>query len=259
MRSAAKIDTGDDEWTYGAASMDEDRLDGIPTQWSLIRQAHAQGNPIQAAEAHRILVLRYAPAMRRYLGRLTRDQHAADDLAQDALVRLLRGDFAGADPNRGRFRDLIKAAVRNLARNRWAKEARRQPVEFDLALLESDSEAERAWLADWRKTVLDNAWSAVKASEETSEDRRTYAVLRLRTDFPDETSEQLAERLTAQWGVPVRADGFRQMLRRARHRFAAAVLADVQAGLEDASAERLQEELSALELLDYVRDSLPDA
>ena len=107
--------------------MSEERLDAIPTQWSLVRRAHTLGSPANAEEARRLLVLRYAPAMRRYLGRLTKDQNAADDLAQDALVRLLRGDFAGADPNRGRFRDLLKASVRNLARNQWGKEARRRP------------------------------------------------------------------------------------------------------------------------------------
>jgi RNA polymerase sigma factor (sigma-70 family) len=238
--------------------MSNDRLDMIPTQWSLIRQAHAQGTPANAAEARRLLVLRYAPAMRRYLGRLTHDQDAADDLAQDALLQLMRGDFAGADPNRGRFRDFLKAAVRNLARNQWAKEARRRPVEFDLALLTSDDDADRAWLADWRKTVLDNAWSAVKTAEELREAGNTYTVLRLRADFPDDTSEQMAERLAVKLGIPVRADAARQMLRRARQRFAAAVLADVQAGLADASSERLEEELAALEFLEYLRDSLPE-
>ena len=238
--------------------MSEERLDAIPTQWSLIRQAHALGTPANAAEARRLLVLRYAPAMRRYLGRLTSDQDAADDLAQDALLRLMRGDFAGADPNRGRFRDLLKAAVRNLARNRWAKEARRRPVEFNLALLASDDDADRDWLADWRKTVLDNAWSAVKTAEESGQAGNSHSILRLRADHPEDSSEQLAERLAAKLGIPVRADAARQMLRRARQRFAVAVLADVQAGLADTSPERLEEELAALEFLEFLRDSLPE-
>jgi DNA-directed RNA polymerase specialized sigma24 family protein len=238
--------------------MSDERLDAIPTQWSLVRQAHALGTPAHAAEARRLLVLRYAPAMRRYLGRLTRDQDVADDLAQDALLRLMRGDFAGADPNRGRFRDLLKAAVRNLARNQWAKDARRRPVEFDIALLTSDDDAERAWLAEWRKTVLDNAWSAMKTAEESSQAGHPHAILRLRADYPEDSSEQLAERLAAKLGIPVRADAARQMLRRARRRFAVAVLAEVQAGLADASPERLEEELAALEFLEYLRDSLPE-
>ena len=233
--------------------MSEERLDAIPTQWSLVRRAHTLGSPANAEEARRLLVLRYAPAMRRYLGRLTKDQNAADDLAQDALIRLLRGDFAGADPNRGRFRDLLKASVRNLARNQWAKEARRRPKDFDLALLASnDDDTDAAWLADWRKNVLDYAWAALKTAE-----GHPHTILRLRTDYPDDTSEQLAERLAATLGTTVRADAFRQMLRRARTLFSEAVLADVRASLDDASPERLEEELAALELLDYLRELLP--
>ena len=239
--------------------MSEDRLDAIATQWSLIRQAHTLGTPENAADARRLLVLRYAPAMRRYLGRMTRDTDAADDLAQEALVRLMRGDFAGADPNRGRFRDLLKAAVRNLARNQWAKEARRRPSEFDIALLASDDDADRDWLADWRKTVLDHAWAAIKTAEESNSAGHPHTILRLRTEHPEETSDQLAERLAAKLGTPMRADAARQMLHRARRRFAEAVIADVRGSLDDASPERLNDELAALELLEYMRDSLSDA
>lgn len=238
--------------------MSDTRLDAIPTQWSLIRRAHTQGSPTTAEEARRILVLRYAPALRRYLGRITTDQHAADDLAQDALVRLLRGDFAGADPNRGRFRDLLKESIRNLARNQWSKEARRRPKDFDLNLLADDDGATDAgWLVEWRKIVLDFAWAELKQAEQ-SQGGYPYTILRLRTEHPEEKSAQLAQRLSSLLGSPVRADAARQMLSRARKRFADAVIENVRSCLDDPSFERVQEELAALELLDLFKTHLAD-
>lgn len=41
------------------------------------------------------------------------DAANADELSRDVVMKLLRGGFAGADPGRGRFRDLPKVAVRN--------------------------------------------------------------------------------------------------------------------------------------------------
>ena len=66
-------------------------------------------------------MLRYSAAIRRYMRAILQDHARADELAQDAVVRLLSGDFAGADPNRGRFRDLLEVSVRNMARNHWEK------------------------------------------------------------------------------------------------------------------------------------------
>ena len=68
-------------------------------------------------EARNVLVLRYLPAMRRYIAALLRGGPDADDVTHDVVVRLLSGDFAGADPARGRFRDLLKTAIRNIVRN----------------------------------------------------------------------------------------------------------------------------------------------
>ena len=114
-------------------------LGNIQTQWSLIRKAHQMSVVGQSASSAREqMVMQYAPAIRRFVQLLVRDPDKADELSQDAVVRLLKGDFAGADPQRGRFRDLLKTAVRNMARNDWNRESRRQGVEFDLELQFND-------------------------------------------------------------------------------------------------------------------------
>src|SRR6516225_9748112 len=89
------------------------RLDEIPTQWSLLRLAQQNSFRV-AGPARNTLALRYAGAIRSYVGAQVKDQQDADEVAQEVLVRIIRGDFAGADPQRGRFRDLLKVAVRNM-------------------------------------------------------------------------------------------------------------------------------------------------
>ena len=110
---------------------DSIRLDRIPTQWSLVRRAHTLSTP-DAGEARKALVLRYAGAIRRYVGAVMRNDADADEVAQEVVVRMLRGDFHGADPERGRFRDLLKTAARNMVRDHWERQNRRRGVEYDL-------------------------------------------------------------------------------------------------------------------------------
>jgi RNA polymerase sigma-70 factor (ECF subfamily) len=235
------------------------RLDSIPTSWSLVRQAHAAGRDQEATDARNLLVLRYARAIRRFVGGILKNPADADELAQEAMVRLLKGDFAGADPNRGRFRSLLKTALRNMIHNYWSRQNRARPVAVELDLLagETDNRLDQSWLGAWQQTVLDHAWASLKESERLNPDQAAHTILNLRTQFPEETSDELAARLSRMLGNPVRADAFRQMLRRARLRFGEILVAEVQAGLADPTPQRVQEELAALELLDYVRDFLP--
>lgn len=239
--------------------MSDDRLDGIETRWSLIRQAHAAGAGATVAQARRILVMRYAPAIRRYMAGILKNPDLTDELAQDAIVRFLQGDFAGADPNRGRFRDLLKTALRNMIRNHWERENRRRhsPIEFDRLADDSEKTLEAQWLAAWQGNVLDHAWAALKDFERDHPASPAYTLLQWRAEHPEESSEQLADRLTVKLGTPVRPDAARQMLRRARLRFAELLIREIAVGLDEATPAHIEEELASLGLLDHVRDFLP--
>lgn len=234
------------------------RLEAISTRWTLLRQAHGDSMGT-AGEARNALVLRYLPAVRRYVGSLIRNDADADDLTQDVVVRLLAGDFSGADPGRGRFCDLLKTAVRNMARNRWRSLKRRRTPDVDLGGLQAngDEPDEDVWLASWRQSVLDLVWKAMQQEERNRPGSVAYTLLRLRTDHPDDTSEQLAARLSKKTGKTIRADAVRQKLRRARLRFVDLLIAEVARGLDDPTPERVEDELIALGLLEVVRSFLP--
>lgn len=233
------------------------RLDAIATRWSLLRHAHRPTD--SAIEARNALVARYLQAIRRYVGALVPRDQEADDLAQDVVVRLLSGDFAGADPERGRFRDLLKVAIRNMVRNRWSHEKRRHGVELPAEGVASpqDAEAERCWVAEWRHRVLDLVWKALEQHERDRPGSVAYTVLRLRADYPEDTSEQLAARLSQKIGQPVTAETARQKLRRARLQLADLLISEVAAGLRDPTPEKTEDELIALGLMGLVRELLP--
>ena len=235
------------------------RLDAISTRWTELRQAHL-GTVASAGEARRTLVLRYQPAMHRYIRALVRNEQDAEDLTQDLLVRLLAGDFAGADPTRGRFRDLLKTAVRNTVRSFWTRQKRRKGVDYDLGGVAQEADeagANDPWLGAWRRRVLDLAWAALKQDERRRPSNVAYTVLRLRTDHPEDTSQQLANRLSENTGKTFRADAVRQKLRRARLQFVDLLISELARGLNDPSPERIEDELIALGLMDLLRDLLP--
>jgi len=233
------------------------RLEMIQTRWSLIRQAHtlSGSTPDQARNA---LVMRYGSSVRRYVGALLRDDHDADEVAQDVIVRMLRGDFGKADPTRGRFRDLLKTAIRNMVKNHWEKQNRRRPVDYELDLVAGQAEpVDDRWDEAWRTNVLDLAWGSLKDYEETHTGSIAHTILKLRTDHPDDTSEQLAEKLGKVTGRPVKPEAVRQQLRRSRVRFAELLVTEIANGLESSDPDRVQDELIALGLYETVREFLP--
>lgn len=228
----------------------------IATQWSLLRLAH-EDTVAGSAAARQALLLRYNRAVRRFVGLLVRDPQAADDVAQDAMVRMMRGDFAKADATRGRFRDLLRQALRNMVRNHWTKENRRTGEPLGDEQFASDDATDDPWLAEWTTIVLETAWRGLADYQQQTKGNIAHTVLKLRTDFPDDDSEQLAARLSANLKKPINAAATRQQLRRARLRFAQLLAEETARGLTNPTPEAVEEELTNLGLLEYVRDFLP--
>lgn len=236
------------------------RLEEIETQWSLIARAH-EGSERAAGEARRVLVLRYFPAIRSYVGALMQNDHDADDLAQDVVKRLMQGDFAGATPERGRFRDLLKVAVRNMVRTYWSRQNRRAGVPVDIEQLgqeqgHSDPDDEQ-WLTTWRNGILELAWKALKDYEARTPGAVAYTLLKLRAENPDKDSAALAKLLSDKMGKEWRSDAVRQQLRRARLRFAQFLVDEIACNISDPTPERIERELIDVGLIEYVREFLP--
>jgi RNA polymerase sigma-70 factor (ECF subfamily) len=236
------------------------RLTSIKTHWTVMFQAHQDTGDARTA-ARQLLLLRYYGAVYRYLLGTVRDLAAAEELAQEFAVRFLRGDFHRADPERGRFRDYLKSALRHLVHDYWRKkgtaaaalptedaEALPDPAE-DLAVLD------QPFLDQWREELLARTWEALEEAQ-----RRTgqpyHTLLRWKTEQPEARSVQLAARLGDLLGKSFTETSVRKLLQRAREHFADALLEEVARSLETATPEQLEQELIELQLLDYCRPAL---
>ena len=229
----------------------------IATQWSLLRLAHE--NAVDGSTAARqAILLRYSRAVRRFVGLLVKDPAAADDVAQDAMVRMMRGDFAKADADRGRFRDLLRQSLRNMVRNHWSRENRRAGQEFDEQQLVAGEAAGDPFDSEWTNIVLETAWRGLEGHQRQTKGSMAHTVLKLRTDHPDDDSEQLAARLSQMQGKAINAAATRQQLRRARLRFAQLIVEETARGLSHPTPAAVEEELISLGLMEYVRDFLPE-
>jgi hypothetical protein len=203
--------------------------------------------------------MRYARAIRNYVGALIKEPHDADEVAQEVLVRLLRGQFAAASPQRGRFRHMLAVAAHNLVRNYWQRRRRQAGIELDVGEFpdRSPPEMEAEATATWRQAMLDLAWKALEEYERATPSSVAWTVLRLRAEYPSDDSESLASRLSERTGRSFRPDAVRQQLRRARLRFAEALLQEVARGLDEPTPLRVEEELIDVGLMEYVQDFLP--
>lgn len=234
-------------------------LSRISTLWTLVHKAHG-GSPSSINEARSRLIERYSGAIHRYLLGALRDADAADELFQDLCVRLLRGDFRNADRERGRFRDFIKTAVfhmvidyqkRRQKLNRPAGSGLPEPA-VDPA---SASDSEKEFLLSWKDELMERTWLAL-AEDEKRTGQLYYTVLRFRFEQPLLSSEQMAKEIGTLMGKAYSIDAIRQVLHRARTKFADLLLEEVIHSLASPTDAQIEAELIELGLLTYCQSAL---
>src|SRR5262245_23516681 len=103
------------------------RISQIDTLWPVLHKAHG-GKPDEVSAAQEAILQRYRPAVKRYLRACLGDEDAAEELSQDFALRFVRGDFRNANPERGRFRDLLKSALYHLIVDHHKRKQRQAPL-----------------------------------------------------------------------------------------------------------------------------------
>jgi len=224
------------------------QLPAISTAWSKLN------NPAEFA-------IRYAPAIQRYLRALMGNDHDADEVAQEFLLKVTQLGFQRIGADRGRFRDYLIVSVRNAALTflrRKRTEARRLATLEQLLPQETYEAADREYQQEWQRCILDKAWRNLHQHERSSPGNLFYTSLKLAADFPTEDSVALAERASRASGTPLRSDAFRKQLSRARRLFAELIINEVRCTLDDPEPGAVEEELAELGLMHFVKPYLPD-
>jgi RNA polymerase sigma-70 factor (ECF subfamily) len=237
------------------------RLSRIKTRWTMVVQAHQRQGAAATAAQHNLVLCYYRPVYF-YLRGMLRDADAAEELTHEFCVRFLRGDFRGAHPRRGRFRDLVKTAARNLALDYWRREQARKKKgpqavaspEGTHALLVKPR-TEMVFLRQWRQSLLVQAWRGL-AQLQKQTGSPYFSVLRYKTNHPQVRSAQMARRMSAHRGRRVTTAGVRQLLCRARQRFADCLVAAVARSLLSPTRDDIERELVELKLLECCKDAL---
>jgi RNA polymerase sigma factor (sigma-70 family) len=236
------------------------RLSQIQTLWT---QLFKVTKPDDKRQGRRDLVLRYYGAVYRYLLGMVRDEDVAMELTQEFAGRFLRGDFAKANPERGRFRDFLKVSLRNLVMDHYRKKKVRDgkvvktfPDDTPDPADDSQRQAnDEAFVNSFREEVLARTWEALAEAERTS-GKPYHTVLRFKIQHPEMAGAAMAERLSAQLGKPMTDAAMRQTLHRARSEFADMLLDEVTRTLSKPGLEELTQELVELRLLDYCKSAL---
>src|SRR5260370_24083886 len=145
--------------------------------WHVLWETHA-GTPAEVSAAQQDIVERYRDAVYRYLMACLGDPDTPEEVFQEFALRFVRGDFRNANPERGRFRDLLKSALYHLMID-YHKRARRQAVLFSpdapdpAAPQEAMADSDRQFLDVWRNDLLNRSWEAL-AEEERRSNRPMY-------------------------------------------------------------------------------------
>ena len=235
------------------------RLSRIETLWSVVRQAHEEDSGANVAQKQ--LLDRYGGAVRQYLLGALRSEEAADEVFQEFALRFVRGDFRNAEPGRGRFRSFVKTAVYHLIVDfqRRAKRNRQQPLDAVPGQEPSDQpmldDLDKEFTASWRQELLAKTWSMLQTWE-AKNSKPYYTVLKFRAEHPTMRSPELAEEFSSLLARSVSSANARVLVHRARERFAELLIDAVQESLSDDSREELEDELIALDLLNYCRPAL---
>jgi len=229
--------------------MSETNLDRISTRWSEIHDVEH-------------FLVRYSASVRRYLEAMLGPGPDADDVCQEFFLRVVKTGFVRASAHRGRFRDYLKTSVRNAALSHLRKKQTEARTTGDHFLEDtipdiSESDVDRAWLADWRNVLLGRAWQELESHQQRSPGNLFHTVLRLSVDHADEDSTALGGRASKLAGRPLRADAYRKQLSGARRLFAQLLVSELAETLQDPTPENLEEELVETGLSLHVMPFLP--
>lgn len=234
---------------------EESHISRIQTRWSIVIEARKlETEKGQLARA--TLAGHYTGAILGYLTKIVGCPSTAEDLAHEVAILILSGKLAGANPEKGRFRDYLKTVVINTAR-RYLKEQARQEKRASaqsLEDIEALTQCDDLWTECLRDDLLAQALQDLHDYENTT--GKPYAsILAWRTSEPLSDSSQLADFLFIKTGSQINSTNARKLLQRAREKLTDFLIQRVRESLPEDRRETcdVDEQLIAVGLRDFCR------
>jgi RNA polymerase sigma factor (sigma-70 family) len=200
---------------------------------------------------------RYAPAIRGYFASLMRNRCDAEDVAQDFFLRIMRNGFPHFSGGRGRFRDYLKTAIRNAARNYMKRTGRPPSDAYIVAALASapitNQVLDQEFIVHWRWCLLKRAWAKLRRHQGSAPGNLFHTVLQLEAKYPEESSAKLADRASTLVGYPLQVATYRKQVSRARRLLAKLLVREVRLTLHQPSDDELDCELMDLGLWTWIQ------
>jgi RNA polymerase sigma-70 factor (ECF subfamily) len=223
--------------------MSGEHLTDLATSWTTIRTAHTPGPDGQKAMHE--LIGRYHDAIERYLRLKLRDANLADEVFQEFWTKLLDHKLAGADSNKGRFRDYLRTVLHRLIIDHF-RVRKLQPLPAGDLLDDSapDAEYDRVW----REVVMARTMARLETYEVNTPKNRYHTVLQARQAHPKAAIVDLAAALSQQTATPVTPEAFRKTLQRAREKFIELLVLELRATIHPCGPEDVEQEIFDLGL-----------
>lgn len=204
----------------------------------------------------------YSRPIQRFFSCLVNDANLAEDLFQDFAVNFVTGTFANYDPDRGRFRDYLKASLRNQAKRQLKKksvEADRFGTEFDEQATRIDDQRIAAALGEFDVSEGRDIRKYVAMQMKQEEARREhlhYSLIKFlfamrsedlhRSRVPTQRLVDFFLELTGEEVTPANA---KQRKSRALAIYAQKILAEIRQRFQISDVEELREAAAELGLL----------
>jgi RNA polymerase sigma-70 factor (ECF subfamily) len=225
-----------------------------PTHWSVVLATRDEDGP-EARDALERLCRTYWFPLYAYVRRRGYSHEEAEDLTQAFLAHLLeRNRIARADPQRGRFRSFLLAAMQNFLADHWdrlkaQKRGGRAPmVAWDSMSAESRYRSEAAdphtpedlYQRQWAKALLEAVFERLRQEFEAQGKARLFA--QLKVCLTQSRAQIPYGRLAA--ALDVGEAAVRMAVHRLRQRYRDLLRAEIARGLADPA--EIEEELRDL-------------
>ncbi|MSR28604.1 MAG: sigma-70 family RNA polymerase sigma factor [Phycisphaerales bacterium] len=224
------------------------------TNWKAI--VDAASSSVTSDQSREAVAQRYWPVINAFVKRSGVNTAEADDVTQGFIADVLLGRnlLASATPERGKFRALLMASVRNYTIDQLRKRmaASRKPeagwvvqLEDDTGSVAVDGDPERAFLSAWVVMIIDRASNEVREHALRSGQEMHWDILDRRLLQPCMTGAVpvSTEAFMRQWSLSS-AVQVANIVARMKRRFTAALMA--QLGQFDEDSESVVAEVSAL-------------